>query len=119
MSNIEDFGAERYTYVRGESTRFQTGLVRTVLPCDSETNERFETRMDLMCRQLLGMYGVASVSIEFERSEGALVKATVSVVECPREVPIRPDHRPAGGRRFDGARGARGGRASAQVIQFR
>jgi hypothetical protein len=117
MSNIEDFGAERYTYVQGETSRFQTGLLRTVLPHPAETNEAFETRMDLMCRQLLGMYGVASVSIEFERSDGALVKATVSVVEAPRVAPIRPDRRLAGGR-FCGPRGSRGGRAPAQVVSL-
>jgi hypothetical protein len=107
MSNIEDYGSDRYTYVHGADGRMQTGRVRTVLPGDRETNEGFETRMDQLARQLLAMVGIASVSLELERANGAFVKATVTVVENPREAPILPDRRPAGGR-YGGARGSRG-----------
>src|SRR5262245_3955189 len=81
VSSIEDFGSDRYTYVRGDDSRYQTGRVRTVHPADDETNEAFERRMDLLCRQLLGMGGIASVSVDVNRSRGAIVEAIVSVVE--------------------------------------
>jgi len=107
MSSIEDYGSDRYIYVPGEDDRHQTGRVRTIRPHPAETNEGFETRMDLMARQLGGMAGIASVTMELERVNGALVLATVSVVESPRPAPIQPDRRPAGGR-FVGMRGVRG-----------
>lgn len=111
VGSIEDFGSDRYTYVRGDDSRYQTGRVRTIHPGDDETNEAFERRMDLLCRQLLGMGGIASVSVDVNRSRGAIVEAIVSIVECPRAAPIAPDKRPAGGR-WDGPRGRRGGRAN-------
>ena len=111
VGSIEDFGSDRYTYVRGDDSRYQTGRVRTVHPGDDETNEAFERRMDLLCRQLLGMGGIASVTVDVNRSRGAIVEAIVSIVESPRAAPIAPDKRPAGGR-WDGPRGRRGGRAN-------
>lgn len=107
MSSIEDFGSDRYTYLAGDDTRYQTGRVRTVLP-GTETNAEFQERMHLMARQLFGMGGVASVSMDFDRIDGSIVKATVTIVEAPRPAPIAPDSRPAGGR--FGGRGGRGGR---------
>jgi len=109
ISSIEDFGSDRYTYLRGDDSRYQTGQVITLTPGDAETNEAFERRMDEMCRQLLGMQGIASVTVDLDRSRGAIVQAVVSVVEAPTPAPIQADRRPAGGR-FNGPRGARGGR---------
>lgn len=107
VSNIEDFGSDRFTYLAGDDTRYQTGRVRTVLPHPAETNAGFQERMHLMARQLFGMGGVASVSMDFDRIDGSIVKATVTIVEAPRPAPIAPDTRPAGGRWT--ARGGRGG----------
>lgn len=109
MSDMsDDFGLDRYTYHAGDTTRYQTGRVRTIRPGAHETNEGFEQRMDLMARQLLALPGIASVSLELERMRGAIVQAIVSVAEHPQPAPIVPDSRPAGGR-FGGPRGARGG----------
>src|SRR5262245_39903020 len=109
IGTIEDYGQDRYTYVAGDRQRYQTGRTRTILPGQHETNEAFQERMHLMALQLTEMAGIASVTVVFDRSEGAITRCTVSIVEAPRPAPIQPDKRPAGGR--FGERGGRGGRA--------
>jgi hypothetical protein len=116
--NIEDFGSDCYSYVPGAADRLQVGRVRTLLPGPHESNEAFELRMDLLCRQLLGMSGIAQVTLQLERVSGALVRATVTIAEEPRTAPIAGDLRGAGGR-FDRARGARGSRRPAPLVQLR
>ena len=53
VASIEDFGSNAYTYVRGDETRYQTRRVRTILPTETESNERFERRMHGLALQLL------------------------------------------------------------------
>src|SRR5262245_25645975 len=113
-STIEDYGQDRYTYVAGDRQRYQTGRTRTILPSDHETNEAFQERMHLMALQLTEMAGIASVSVTFDRSEGAITRCTVTIMEAPRPAPIEPDKRPAGGR-FS-PRGGRGGRPDKMEI---
>jgi len=106
--NIEDFGSNGFTYVRGDETRYQTKRVRTILPMEIETNEAFERRMHGLALQLLNRPEIHSVSTDIDMLDGANVKCTVTIVEAPRPAPIAPDPRPAGGR-FS-PRGSRGGR---------
>lgn len=107
QQNNDDFGSDGYTYVRGDMTRYQTRRVRTILPCDRETNAAFEERMHGLALQLLARPEIFSVSTDIDKLDGSDVKCTVVVVEAPRPAPIAPDPRPAGGR-FS-PRGGRGG----------
>lgn len=106
--SIEDFGGNGFTYVRGDTTRYQTQRIRTILPMEIETNEQFEQRMHGLALQLLARPEIHSVSTYIDMVDGSNVKCTVTIVEAPRPAPIAPDHRPAGGRFSQ--RGARGGR---------
>ena len=104
--NIEDFGSDGYTYVRGDAQRYQTRRVRTIRPAERETNEQFEQRMDTMALAILAMAGVDAVELHMDVSSGAITRCTVTITEAPRPAPIARDARPAGGR--FGSRGARG-----------
>ena len=105
-ASIEDFGSDGYTYVRGDPQRYQTRRVRTILPCERETNAAFERRMELIAQQLTAM-GVASISQEFERRAGSIVQCVLDVVYPPKAAPIAEDNRPAGGRPPSVPRGGR------------
>jgi len=106
-ANIEDFGSDGYTYIRGDLQRYQTKRVRTIMPSEPENNGMFETRMHGLALQLLLRPEIASVSTEIDKVNGSDVKCTVTIIESPRVAPIAPDARPAGAGRF-GPRGVRG-----------
>lgn len=105
--NIEDFGSDGYTYVRGDAQRYQTRRVRTIRPAERETNEQFEQRMHGLALQLLARSEIFSVTTDIDKIDGSDVQCTVVIVEAPRPAPIAPDSRLAGGR--FGSRGGRGG----------
>lgn len=105
LPGLTDFGKDKIFYL--DEVRYRIGLVRTLRPNEGDTNEQFERRMHDLAGKLR-KHGAASVSMNFERRDGALVECVVDVSTAPVEFDIKPDTRPAGGR-TQGPRGSRGG----------
>lgn len=97
MRGSHDFGQDRYRYIGG--VRHRVGLVRTLLPLARETNSQFETRIEVLVRQLEAMAKVRSVAVDFEIRDGAIVQAVLDVEHDPYVEFIAEDAHPAGGRR--------------------
>jgi hypothetical protein len=105
--NVDDFGSDRYVYLRGDPNRYQIGSVRTLLPEDGESNEAFERRMDDLAREYLSIESTQSVTMNLERRAGSIVRCTIVFSSDPYPLPLAADVRAAGGR-FGSVRGARG-----------
>ena len=105
LPSSDDYSFDRFIIKGG--VRLRTGMRRTIMPAEHETNARFEQRMLELGAQLEQMDGVISVELVLERRAGHFAQCAIEISTEPRPIAVLEDGRPAGGH-FGGGRGARG-----------
>lgn len=96
LPSSNDYGHDRFVWRGG--CRMRTGMTRSIMPAERETNADFERRMDVLAEQLSSMDGIITVEFIFERRAGHIAQCLFEVAMEPRAIAVIEDIRPAGGR---------------------